>query len=457
MIMTVGEKLKALLEKGARNSASDARNIQNIHDMSSALGATCSMNESKRPLTEASTWSLNDRATALQSDLAEQIPNARMCDVFPDENLVVYTIGWYNQQYYQLSYTQDDTGVATFGTPVEVNRKCTYVPTSDTTPAMESADIEISGDTIQLVEKAVNKDGITMLKLISPGIGSSGKYSEETLKQAAKDRVFAKGLHNLIDHPTKAEESARPEGSIANLGSTLVEDATWKDDYNGHGPGLYARAKVVPTFTETLNTVASDIGVSIRASGKAHIETIEGASIPVIDRIEKAKSVDYVTLPGRGGKVLELVESRRTASTSSGANNMEITQEQYNELLESIKQLRESNQQSATQVAALREGQALIAAQRLVSDALAAYPTLPRATKERLARDLPAQFRLTESGVLDATAMQETIKNAVSDAAQYLTSLGVGTGNLADLGGVSSSSASIEDLEKQISESLAAL
>ena len=136
---------------------------------------------------------------------------------------------------------------------------------------------------------------------------------------------------------------------------------------------------------------------------------------------------------------------------------MEITQEQYNELLESIKQLRESNQQSATQVAALREGQALIAAQRLVSDALAAYPTLPRATKERLARDLPAQFRLTESGVLDATAMQETIKNAVSDAAQYLTSLGVGTGNLADLGGVSSSSASIEDLEKQISESLAAL
>src|SRR5699024_8234571 len=121
----------------------------------------------------------------------------------------------------------------------------------------ESADVELSTESVSLVERAVKNDGTAMLKLISPGKGSSGYYSEDVLKKAVQDKVFSKGLHNLIDHPTAQDESALPEGSIDNLASTLKEDAIWLDTYEDaigtdQGSGVYAPATVVPEFREKL-------------------------------------------------------------------------------------------------------------------------------------------------------------------------------------------------------------
>jgi hypothetical protein len=60
-----------------------------------------------------------------------------------------------------------------------------------------------------------------------------------------------------------------------------------------------------------LSVIANDIGMSIRAKGKARKGLIDGVEMPIIESIDKALSVDYVTLPGRGGKVIDMMESAK--------------------------------------------------------------------------------------------------------------------------------------------------
>ncbi len=443
-----------ILEKGATFNKTHKSILQQIKELISGLPLD---SEDETETSEAKSWSNSDIATSVQKALKTQSKYGYLLDIFPEEKLVVYQTGWLDGKFYQAPYTLDETGVITLGDPKEVNRKVSYLEVSEPTPSEtprssmimpeESEDIELDSNSVPLIERAVSKDGITMLKLISPGLGSSGYYSESVLKQAAANKIFTKGLHNLIDHPTPAEESARPEGSLEKLGGTLLEDATWRDDYHGHGPGLYAKARVTPNFTEKLDSVANDIGVSIRAKGKAHMGTVEGKQVPIIDTIEQARSVDYVTLPGRGGKVLELMESKRNI----GEDTMPISEEQVAELLE-------TNRALVAQMAQLREGQAFQQAERVVSDELRRYINLPQATRTRLAASLPKEFKLTESGVLDVDALKETVKSAAVDAFAYLGQLGLATGDINDLGGKPlNESTDLTALDKQINDNLAAL
>ncbi|MGE4535418.1 hypothetical protein, partial [Halomonas sp.] len=86
--------------------------------------------------------------------------------------------------------------------------------------AEESADLEIIGDLVPLVEKAVRRDGTVPIKIIQPGWGSSGHYSKAVLQRDGP-KVFTKGLHMYIDHPTPTEEAERPERSVNGLGGVL--------------------------------------------------------------------------------------------------------------------------------------------------------------------------------------------------------------------------------------------
>jgi hypothetical protein len=174
----------------------------------------------------------------------------------------------------------------------------------------ESRDIEITGDLIPLREGAVGQDGTAYLKLIAPGWGSSGYYSREVLKRDGP-QVFKAGTKNFWNHPTEAEEKSRPEGDLRDLASTLTEDAKWEDS-GPAGAGLYAKASVQPHFREHVDSLAKHIGMSIRASGKAKEGKVDGKSGPIIEQLTKGISVDYVTSPGAGGKVLQLFEAART-------------------------------------------------------------------------------------------------------------------------------------------------
>ena len=64
--------------------------------------------------------------------------------------------------------------------------------------------------------------------LIKPGKGSSAFYPAEVLKRDGP-KVFKAGTPMRIDHPTRAEESARPEGSVKDWGAVLESDAAWNE------------------------------------------------------------------------------------------------------------------------------------------------------------------------------------------------------------------------------------
>ncbi|MCI4012370.1 hypothetical protein [Brevibacterium sp. ZH18] len=145
--------------------------------------------------------------------------------------------------------------------------------------------------------------------VITPGTGSSGTYPKETIEAAGRDKVFAAGTHMYLDHATEAQDWERPEGSLRDLVGVLTEDAHWDDDAGG----LIAEARIYSHWKPVLEEMKDDIGVSIRASG----EVREDAGKRIVTRLTEARSVDFVTRAGRGGRILEVIESARVREAST--------------------------------------------------------------------------------------------------------------------------------------------
>ncbi len=145
--------------------------------------------------------------------------------------------------------------------------------------------------------------GRMLLQLITPGQGSSGFYPAATLQEAGRAKVFAKDCPQYLDHPTESERFDRPERSVRDLVGVLTEDARWT------GSALVAEVQVFGPYRELLAEMAPHVGVSIRAQGQ--VEAREGVN--TVTELVAAESVDYVTRAGRGGRVLQLLESARDA------------------------------------------------------------------------------------------------------------------------------------------------
>lgn len=167
------------------------------------------------------------------------------------------------------------------------------------------------------VEALDGPSGRLNIQVIDAGWGSSGYYSGKVLENASKDRVFAKGTHMYLDHPSQAEEHDRPERSVRDLAAVLEEDATW------NGSALVAKAKVFKPYRELLTDpdVAENIGISIRAYADTTIGEAEGRKGTIITALTEALSVDFVTKAGRGGRVLAVLESARTRVDEATSND----------------------------------------------------------------------------------------------------------------------------------------
>jgi len=163
----------------------------------------------------------------------------------------------------------------------------------------------ITEATAAIVEKATEsgKPGRLLIGLISPGQGSSGFYSKEVVEAAGKDKVFPKGTHMYLDHPTESENVERPERSVKDLAAVLTEDAYW----NAELSTLVGEAEVFGPYAESILAMKDHIGVSIRASA----EVEEAPSGRQIKKLVSSESVDFVTKAGRGGSILAVLESAR--------------------------------------------------------------------------------------------------------------------------------------------------
>lgn len=164
-------------------------------------------------------------------------------------------------------------------------------------------------ETVDATVAATIGHGRYLIRLIDAGQGSSGVYESSVLREAAASRVWPAGTHMYIDHPSATEDRDRPERTLRDLAGVLAEDARW----DPASDALVAEAKIFGAYRPMLDELAGDIGVSIRALA-------EQDRAGNVTRIVEGLSVDFVTRAGRGGKVLQILESARQQRDS------EITQ-----------------------------------------------------------------------------------------------------------------------------------
>lgn len=142
-------------------------------------------------------------------------------------------------------------------------------------------------------------EGKYRIRIIVPGQGSSGIYTAENLAESA--HLFKAGTEMFIDHPTETEEWERPERSIRDYAGVFLEGATVGED-----GALYTVCKVFSGMNDLIKDKWEHIGVSINAWCNEPIA--ETGVVPVFAGV---RSVDFVTAPGAGGGIVDLLESKR--------------------------------------------------------------------------------------------------------------------------------------------------
>lgn len=164
--------------------------------------------------------------------------------------------------------------------------------------------------------KIDSKSGVARVRIIRPGWGSSGYYHESVLMRDAT-KVYRPGTQMFINHPTAKEERERPERDIRDLAGAIAGSVQYEkggpmrmgpDD---NGDGVYADVLTFKHNREFLREIAPYIGISHRVMGTSREGEAEGRKGPIIEALEEALSVDYVTVPGAGGGIVQMYESYR--------------------------------------------------------------------------------------------------------------------------------------------------
>lgn len=187
-------------------------------------------------------------------------------------------------------------------------------------------------------------EGKYRIRIIVPGQGSSGIYTAENLAESAP--LFKAGTEMFIDHPTESEEWERPERSIRDYAGVFLEDATVGED-----GALYTVCKVFSGVNELIKDKWEHIGVSINAWCNEPIA--ETGVVPVFSGV---RSVDFVTTPGAGGGIVDLLESNRNDNyVKEGTVDKEI-ESKFDELKGEIASIVEAlSSKFDSAVAALQE------------------------------------------------------------------------------------------------------
>lgn len=324
-----------------------------------------------------------------------------------------------SDQAWKADYSISNNKVV-FGDSIKVIAKTTFEPIMESKKDKngqfdlfeKNKPEEITGDYIQLIESAIKDDGTIPIKVIGPGWGSSGYYSEEVLQRDAG--IYTEGTKMYWNHPTASEDIERPERSLNDLAGILVSEGAY-DPEGASGPGVYASAKVFGQFQEQLTDMAPHIGLSHIAMGKATTGEAEGQTGTIIESLNTAQSIDFVTSPGAGGEIIQLFESARNNKSLKPINQMAEPNKELNQLKESNRILSEENNR-------LKEGQVLESARNYVESKLK-ESDLPDITKARLLDSLSKNPEVTEAGELDQLKFGESVKKGIEDEISYLAKL----------------------------------
>lgn len=345
---------------------------------------------------------------------------------------------------------------------------------------------EFRGAIVPLIEAKADANGTIPIKIIDPGWGSSGYYSREVLQQAANDRVYAAGTQMYWNHPSKTDEKERPERDLRDLAGVLTEDARW-DEHGSKGPGLYSRAKIFSAYRDAVAEMGPYIGLSHYAWGESKQGEAEGKKGEIITRIVAARSVDFVTVPGRGGAIAEAFraarppvptdEQKAAGESSMGEPTPKLTLESlrkdHPEIIEALRKEIENSaamkEAQAQQEKALKEAQTaleeakaenarlkeallLVEAKTFVEEKVKSAK-IPDLTKARIIESL-GKSPVVKDGKLDEAAYTAAIEAAVKAEAEYLAKLGAG--RVEGMGAGAPTEKTLEEAEKALEEKIKA-
>lgn len=248
------------------------------------------------------------------------------------------------------------------------------------------------------------------IRLIAPGKGSSAFYPKEVLQRDGP-KVFKSGTHVYLNHPTAAEESARPEGDVANLAGVLTTDAVYHESH-AKGPGLYARMKVFADHAAMVEDKAPHVGMSIRAMGLPEANRTKDG-VPVLKELTSAESVDIVTRAGANGMIL--TESAPGARTGAADD---MTAEEAKKLIEAETRPYRDRLLKAD----AKEG----------ASALLETVSLPAQAKQRIIERVLSNIPLKE-GELDKDKLRESVVREAKAEGEYLASV-TGSGRISGMG-----------------------
>lgn len=146
------------------------------------------------------------------------------------------------------------------------------------------------------------------VRIIQTGQGSSGIYTESVLRQYGP-AAFPKGTRVFFNHMTENEEWDRPAGDVTKIAGKLRTDPVYEGD------GLYGEIEFGESALPIVRDFHDVIGLSIRAGGWSDEDGVIQEIVP-----SKLNSVDLVTEPGAGGRLIELMESFRESAKIDTVN-----------------------------------------------------------------------------------------------------------------------------------------
>lgn len=279
--------------------------------------------------------------------------------------------------------------------------------------------------------------GIARVVIIRAGFGNpvdNYYYPADVLRQSY---AIFEGAKMYSNHATAEEEAIRPEGDIRQWVGNL-KNVTWDESQQAVVGDAVIHEPWLKDKLSGLRDVGllSEMGISIRAVGKAYAGTVEGKQANIVEEILGVRSVDFVTEAGAGGVVVmyeadarrydvdlvnitvlkerrpDLVEEVK-AEAKQEVDTMTL-EERITELEGQVTQLTEERDKAQGELEEAKKEKASAEAKAAVEAALAAATDLPEAAKKRLA----ARFSTSAEGLEDAIKEEREYVLAVRESAK---------------------------------------
>lgn len=196
--------------------------------------------------------------------------------------------------------------------PQPLNRRRRQVATVESATTLERVEIL---EATRGAAKPTGKPAEMTIDIIRSGWNKArSRYYPSDVLERDVPAVYPAGTHMYIDHPTATQRDDQPERSLQTLAAVFTSTPYPVQEADGRVI-MRVEARVYSRWQGFLSEAKDDIGVSINGNGDGHYGTAEGNDGMILEQLTHGQSVDFVTKPGAGGRIVALLESDRQVTT----------------------------------------------------------------------------------------------------------------------------------------------